>query len=87
MLFQYESRGFNSYPGQSVFPSLCEPISMTKANAHIDVGMYDTALYHLIDNSIDSQCHAANFAPFTFHAHLPRDKIFNTYNMISSAAL
>ena len=36
--------------------------SMIKGNSQIDVGMYGTALYPLIDYSINFQCHVSNYS-------------------------
>lgn len=36
--------------------------SMTKGNSQIDVGMYGTALYPLIDYSINFRCHVSNYS-------------------------
>ena len=35
---------------------------MTKDNAQIDVGMYETVLYPLIDYSINFQCQVSNYS-------------------------
>lgn len=42
--------------------SLYELNSMTKDNAQIDVGMYETVLYPLIDYSINFQCQVSNYS-------------------------
>ena len=48
-------------PGHNFPLSMCRPHSI---NAQIDVGMYNTVLYLLINYSIDFQCQAAYFVGF-----------------------
>ena len=43
---------------------MCAAISVTKADAQIDFGMYGTAVIGLIEYSIDFQCQVINLVPF-----------------------
>ena len=66
-MIECEGRGLNPHTDQSFPLSFCEPISITRTIAQIDIGKYGTAFYPLIDYSD----YFIEFHPYTILLALP----------------